>query len=140
MTVQERQRDLIATYAPIPDRRERLALVIEAARTAPTLPPTERTTERLVAGCQSQVWLDAARHAGGCQFRSASDSPLVHGLVSLLCATYEGCAPADVLATEPTVLVELGLWEDLSPTRQNGLRAARARLKSLAADLAGGRF
>jgi cysteine desulfuration protein SufE len=136
MTVQARQRDLIATYALIADRRERLALVIEAARGAPTLPPAERKDAKLVGGCQSRVWLDGTCRDGGCHFCCASESPLVHGLVSLLCASYEGCTPADVVTTEPTVLEELGLWQDLSPTRQNGLRAVRARLKTLAATLA----
>jgi cysteine desulfuration protein SufE len=136
MTVQERQNELVATYAPIADRRERLALVIEAARGTPALPPAERNDTQLVEGCQSRVWVVGTQRDGVCHFRSASDSPLVHGLVSLLCASYEGCAPADVIGTEPTVLVELGLWQDLSPTRQNGLHAVRARLKALAAGLA----
>ena len=136
MTALERQRELIATYEPIPDRRERLALIMETARTQPTLTPAERSPDQLVEGCQSQVWLTATKDEGACHFRSASDSPLVHGLVSLLCCSYEGCTPADVVATEPTVLEELGLWQDLSPTRQNGLQAVRARLKALAAALA----
>jgi cysteine desulfuration protein SufE len=131
-TVAANQAALLELYGPIEDPQERLTLVVEAARTAPTMPPAERTADLLVEGCTSRVWLKSEYAAGVLRFASASDSPLVHGLVALLCATYADCAPADVAATEPTILHDLALWRNLSPTRQRGLTAVRTRLRTLA--------
>lgn len=131
-TVAANQAALLELYAPIEDPQERLTLVVEAARTAPAVPPAERTADLLVEGCTSRVWLKSEYTAGALRFASASDSPLVHGLVALLCATYADCPPAEITATEPTVLQDLALWRNLSPTRQRGLTAVRTRLRTLA--------
>lgn len=132
VTSQARQRELVETYAPIEDRQERLALIVDAARPRPPLPAADRRDENLVNGCQSRVWLVARPAADRLEFHADGDSPLVNGLVALLCDSYSACTPADIIATEPFVLTELGLLRDLSPTRQNGLVAVRARIKALA--------
>jgi len=74
---------------------------------------------------------------GQCQFRGDADSPLVRGLLFLLCDFYSGAAPADVAATEPALLEALGVSRNLSPTRLNGLRSVRARIRDFALSQAG---
>lgn len=132
MTPAERQRQLIEDFAFIEDRHERLAAVVDRARSTPRLPEAERTDAHLVPGCSSRVWLVSQWSDGRCVFRYDCDSPLVKGLVGLLVDTYSGATPAEITATEPAVLQELGLLRDLSPTRQNGLAAVRRRLVQLA--------
>jgi cysteine desulfuration protein SufE len=61
---------------------------------------------------------------------------VVNGLVRLLCEVYNGATPADILASEPTLLENLDLVRDLSPTRRNGLAAVRRRLREIAAQYA----
>jgi cysteine desulfuration protein SufE len=137
MTPAERQRQLIEDFLFIEDRHERLAAVVDRVRERPRLPPSDRIDAHLVPGCTSQVWLLGQCQAGRCEFRYDCDSPLVKGLVGLLVDTYSGAAAADVIATEPTVLQELDLLRDLSPTRQNGLAAVRRRLVQLATEASG---
>lgn len=124
----EKQRRLIADYAIIEDPQERLAAVVDRARGRPPLPAAERTDANLVRGCVSAAWVVAEQRAGRCHFRGDADSPLVRGLLVLLCDLYDGATPAEVIATEPTLLEELGLSRSLSPTRLNGLRSVRARI------------
>jgi cysteine desulfuration protein SufE len=131
MTPVERQRQLIEDFSIIEDRQERLGAVVDRARQAPRLPEADRIEANLVPGCQSRVWLVVHNEGGRCQVRSDCDSPLVKGLVQLLVDVYDGGSPADILATEPYVLAELGLLRDLSPTRQRGLEAVRRRLIQL---------
>lgn len=132
MTPDERQRELIAEFSFIEDPHERLAAVVDRARLLPRLPEHERVDANLVPGCTSRVWLLGGCEGGRCHFRYDCDSPLVKGLVSVLIDTYEGAAPAEVVATEPTALAELGLLRDLSPTRRNGLAAVRRQLEAIA--------
>ncbi len=92
----------------------------------------DRTDGNLVRGCVSRVWLAAAIEEGRCRFRVDADSPLVRGLVRLLCGIYDGATPEEVAAVEPMVLDELGILRNLSPTRQNGLAAVRRALVDFA--------
>ncbi len=132
MTVAEKQTQLIADFAIIEDRQERLAAVVAHARRRPALPADEKTDAHRVPGCVSSVWLLGTIADGRLRLRYDADSPLVKGLVGLLVELYDGAPPAEVLATEPVILSALGLLQDLTPTRQNGLTAVRARIKSLA--------
>jgi cysteine desulfuration protein SufE len=133
VTLAEKQQQLIADYAIIDDPQERLAAIVDHARRAPPLPDSERTEANRVKGCISQAWIASELRDGDCHFRSDADSPLVRGLLRLLCDFYSGAPPAEVAATEPVLLEELGLAQNLSPTRLNGLRSVRAKIRDYAA-------
>ncbi len=132
MTVAEKQTRLIEDFAIIEDRQERLAAVVAHARRRPPLPSDEKTDAHRVPGCVSSVWLLATITDGRLHLRYDAESPLVKGLVGLLVELYDNALLAEVIATEPVILSALGLLQDLTPTRQNGLTAVRARIKSLA--------
>lgn len=133
MTVRDQQQTLVDEFGFIENRQERLGAVVDSARNLPRLTEAERTETHLVPGCTSRVWVVGQLDDGRCRFTCDCDSPLVRGLVALLCRCYEGVTPADARDTESTVLEELGLLRDLSPTRRNGLDAVRHRIRQLAA-------
>lgn len=124
---------MIEDLAIIDDPQERLSLVVDRARQRPALPEAERTEAHRVKGCISQAWLVGERRDGRCYFRCDADSPLVRGLVVLLCDLYSDAPPAEILATEPDLIEKLGLARNLSPTRLNGLRSVRAAIRAFAA-------
>jgi cysteine desulfuration protein SufE len=132
VTLAEKQTQLVADYALIEDPQERLAAIVDRARKTPPLPEAERTEANRVKGCVSLAWVVGELRAGHCSFRSDADSPLVRGLLKLLCDFYSGAAPDDVAATEPALIEQLGLDRNLSPTRLNGLRSVRARIRDFA--------
>lgn len=132
MTLAEKQQQLIADYAIIDDPQERLAAIVDNARRSPPLADAERTEANRVKGCISQAWIAADLREGHCHFRSDADSPLVRGLLKLLCDFYSGATPGEIAGTEPALLEELGLAQNLSPTRLNGLRSVRAKIREFA--------
>ncbi len=83
-------------------------------------------------GCVSPVWVDGILSEGRMHFTADAEAPVVKGLVVLLCDLYEQATPADVAASEPSLLEELDLMRDLSPSRRRGLAAVRQRIRSLA--------
>lgn len=118
------------------DPQERLALIVDRAKRQPPLPSAERTDANRVRGCVSVVWLLGELREGRCAFRSDAESPVVRGLVGLLCDFFSGFAPAAIAASDVDPLETLGVARNLSPTRRNGLAAARARIRELAAQWA----
>ncbi|HEY8995885.1 MAG TPA: SufE family protein [Lacunisphaera sp.] len=132
MSLAEKQQQLIEDFALIEDPQERLAAIVDRARKRAPLSETERHTDNLVKGCISQAWIVGEVRAGRCHFRSDADSPLVRGLLALLCDFYSDATPADVSATEPELFEKLGIARNLSPTRLNGLRSVRAKIRDFA--------
>jgi cysteine desulfuration protein SufE len=132
LTLAEKQQQFIEDYSVIEDAQERLAAIMDRARRSPPLPETERTEDNRIKGCVSLAWVVRELREGRCHFRSDADSPLVRGLLKLLCDFYSGAPPAEVAATEPALLEELGLARNLSPTRLNGLRSVRAKIREFA--------
>lgn len=132
MSVAEKQRQLIEDFSLIENRQELLAALVDRARTRPPLPPERRIEANRVPGCVSQVWLHAFSSHGRLRLEHDADSPMVRGLVALLCDLYDGGTPADIVNTEPEIFTALGLLADLTPTRRNGLNAVRNRIKALA--------
>lgn len=128
----ERQEAILGTLGGIRDPHERLTVAIGWKTGMEKLEEEDRTEENLVRECQSRVWLAAEMEEGRCRFRVDSDSPLVRGLVTILCGIYDGATPEEVVAEEPVVLEEVGILRNLSPTRQNGLIAVRRRLVEFA--------
>ena len=53
-----------------------------------------------------------------------SDAAIVSGLIALLLRVYSGRPPAEITATDPGFLKDLGLLEALSTNRGNGAKAA----------------
>ena len=132
MTLAEKQHQLADTLAIIPDLQERLAVVVDRARKLAPLADTERVEANLVRGCISRVHLVAELRDGRAHFRCDADSPLVRGLVALLCEFFSGATPAEIAASDADPLRELALTQNLSPTRQNGLTAVRAAIRAFA--------
>ncbi len=132
MTLIEKQQQLIENYAIIDDPQERLAAVVDDARKMPPLTENERTETNRVKGCISQAWIATDLRDDRCSFRADADSPLVRGLLKLICDLYTGATPTEVATVEPILLEELGLARNLSPTRLNGLRSVRAKIREFA--------
>jgi cysteine desulfuration protein SufE len=129
-----KQKQMIEDLAVIDDPQERLAVVVDRARNRPPLPDVERTEANRVTGCVSLAWVVGEIRDGRCLFRCDADSPLVRGLIVLLCDFYSDATPAEVFATEPELFEQLNLARNLSPTRLNGLKSVRAAIRAFAAN------
>ena len=132
VTLAEKQQQMIDDLALIENPQERFAAVVDRAKSRPPLPEAERTETNRIKGCVSQAWIVAEVREGRCYFRCDADSPLVRGLLLLLCDLYSGATAAEVAVTEPDLLEQLGLVQNLSPTRRNGLRSVRAKIHAFA--------
>lgn len=133
MALAAKQQALLEGLTLIDDPQERLAAVVDRSRRAPPLPAAQRTPDHRVPGCISAVWLVAGLADGRCRFLADADSPLVRGLVLLLCDYFDGGTPAEIAASDADPLDALDLTRNLSPTRRNGLAAVRAAIRRFAA-------
>jgi cysteine desulfuration protein SufE len=130
MTLIEQQNELISDLNLIEDAHERLsALTSYVSRTK--LPDDMKSDELIVSGCISRVWVKGELKDGLTRFYCAADSPMVAGLVALLCDLYSGVTSQEAAEIEPEVWQKCGFLKILTPTRLNGLSAVRGRIKEL---------
>ena len=119
-------------FAFFSDWSERYQYLIDLGRKLPVFPDAYRTEEHRLHGCQSMVWIVASGDASRLDFQAISDSAIVSGLVYLALRVYSGRTAADIVATEPTYIADIGLARHLSPTRSNGLDALLAFIRDQA--------
>jgi len=114
------------------DWMERYQYIIELGRKLPPFPDSWADDAHRVPGCQSRVWMEAAHRDGRVWFAAASDAAIVSGLVALLLRVYSGRTPAEIKATDPVFLKDLGLLEALSTNRGNGIAAMARKVREAA--------
>jgi cysteine desulfuration protein SufE len=114
------------------DWMDRYQFIIELGRKLPAYPDEWADDSHRIAGCQSRVWLNAVDREGRLFLAGASDAAIVSGLVALLLRVYSGRTPAEILATDPVFLKNLGLIEALSTNRGNGIAAMARRIHAIA--------
>ena len=115
------------------DWMERYQFIIELGRKLPAFPEDWANDAHRVPGCQSRVWMEAVKRDEKLYFAGDSDAAIVSGLVALLLRVYSGRSPAEIAATDPVFLKDLGLLEALSTNRGNGIAAMARKVREVAA-------
>jgi cysteine desulfuration protein SufE len=136
--------DIVENFTLLDEWDDRYRYVIELGRELPPMPESDHNDTNKVHGCASQVWLTSQVKPDGANgpvmtFQGDSDAHIVRGLVAILIALYSGKPARDVLATDALALFDrIGLRENLTPQRSNGLRSMVERIRTEAsAALAG---
>jgi len=115
------------------DWMDRYQFIIDLGRKLPPFPTAWMDDAHRVPGCQSKVWMEAAPQDGRLFLAGASDAAIVAGLVALLLRVYSGRPAAEILATDPVFLKDLGLLEALSTNRGNGIASMARAIRERAA-------
>jgi len=125
--------DILDTLGFFESWEDRYKYIIDLGRELPPLPEALRTDDRLVRGCQSQVWIDTRLQDGRLELAVDSDAFIVKGLLGVILAAYNNKTPEEILAFDIDAYFDkLDLLSHLSPTRGNGLRAMVSRIREIA--------
>ncbi len=134
--------ELTEEFADLQDWDERYEYLIDLGRQLPEMPEELLTPAHSVSGCMSSVWmvLDPVSNAAGdsmVHIRADSDSLIVKGLIAVLLAIFSDRTPKEIIGQdERQIFADLGLDQNLSPQRRNGLFAMVQRIKQRAVELA----
>ncbi|MBB3167969.1 SufE family protein [Simiduia aestuariiviva] len=112
---------------------DRYRYIIDLGKALPPMDDALKTPERLVKGCQSNVWIEPEFDGARLIFTVGSDAVIVQGLLAVVMAAYQGQTPAAIINFDiDSYFKALDLERHLSPTRGNGLRAMVGRVKAIA--------
>lgn len=128
----DKESEIIETFNLMPDWMDRYEYIIENADALPLIDSSKRTSSYLIEGCQSRVWIDAELIDGKMHITADSDAIIVKGIAALLVEVLTGRSAKDILDDKLEFLEQIGLRDNLSPTRANGLQAMVAKIKLFA--------
>ena len=132
MSILHKQAEIIEQFEAFETWEERYKQIINIARELGDLDDEYKTEDNKVRGCSSTVWLHASLKDGLVVYEADSDAIIVRGLVSLIIRVYSNETPDDILAAAPDFIEELGLNQNLSSNRANGLSAMVKQVKAYA--------
>lgn len=120
-TLTEAKQRVLDDFSIYDEWLDKYEYLIELGKELSDFPEELKTEDRLIKGCQSRVWLNAEMKDGVLEFTADSDAIITKGIISLLIGVYSGRSPQEIVADDFAFVEELGLKENLSPTRANGL-------------------
>ncbi len=133
MTQDTIQDAIIEEFSMFDDWLDKYDYLISLSDSLPAIDPAKRTDKYLIEGCQSRVWVASELRDGKVLYTADSDAIITKGIISLLVRVMSGREPKEIANIDLYFVDAIGLSENLSPTRSNGLRAMIAQMKMDAA-------
>jgi len=128
-SLNEIQDRIIDEFAVFDDWMDKYNYLIDLGRDLPVIDPKNKIKDFLIEGCQSKVWLYPEFDGEKITFSADSDAIITKGIVSLLIKVLSGRTPEEIMNCELYFIDRIGLRQNLSPTRSNGLLSMVKQMK-----------
>ena len=120
---------IIEEFSMFDDWLDKYDYLISLADSLPVIDASKRTDKYIIEGCQSRVWVSAELVDGKMHYTADSDAIITKGIIALLIRVMDGRTPKEAADMDLYFIEAIGLGENLSPTRSNGLRAMIQQMK-----------
>ena len=129
MTIDEVQDNIIEEFALFDDWMDKYNQLIDMGKELPVIDPKFKVRDYLIEGCQSKVWLRPEYDGEKISFSADSDAIITRGIVALLIKVLSGRTPEEIIGADLYFIDRIGLRQNLSPTRSNGLLSMVRQIK-----------
>ncbi|WP_341894695.1 SufE family protein [Ferrovibrio terrae] len=126
------QEEIVDDFGTFDDWMDRYRFLIDLGRALPAYPDELRTDAWRVKGCINRAWLHGEARDGRVYYQASSESEIVAGLIALLLKVYSGRKPQEIIDNPPDFLQRIGVWENITSNRINGLNGMIALIQSVA--------
>ena len=128
-TIQDIQGEIIEDFGMFDDWMQKYEYLIDLGKDLAQIDEKHKTEYNLIKGCQSRVWLHAEHTDGKIIYTADSDAIMIKGIIAILISVLSGQTPASITDAKLDFINEIGLKEQLSPTRANGLVSMIKKMK-----------
>ena len=129
MDLKEIQNNIIDDFSVFDDWMDKYNFLIELGKDLPVIDPRYKIRDYLIEGCQSKVWLYPDFDGNVIRFYADSDAIITRGIISLLIKVLSGRTPEEIMNADLFFIDIIGLRQNLSPTRSNGLLSMVKQMK-----------
>jgi cysteine desulfuration protein SufE len=129
MTIEETEQEIIEEFEIFDDWIQKYEHLIELGKSLPLIDSKNKTEDKIIKGCQSQVWLHSEFKNGTVVYTADSDAIITKGMVALMVRVLSNHTPNEILNAKLDFIDTVGLKQHLSPTRSNGLVSMIKQMK-----------
>lgn len=126
------QNEIIEEFSMFDDWLDKYDYLISLSQSLPVIDHKHKTEQYIIEGCQSRVWVDARLEDGKVYYSADSDAIIVKGILALLIRAMQGRTPQEIVSLDLYFMDAIGLQENLSPTRGNGVVATIKQMRLFA--------
>ena len=134
-SINQIEKEIIDEFEMFESWMQKYEYLIDLGKELPAMPSEHQIEENLIKGCQSKVWLNAEFTNSKIIFSAQSDAIMTKGIIALLIRVLSNQKPSDILNAELSFIDKIGLKEQLSPVRANGLLSMVKQMKIYAVAL-----
>ena len=128
-SIQNIEVEIIEEFSMFDSWIDKYDYLIDLGKSLEILKDEFKTKENIIAGCQSQVWLHAENKNDTIKYRADSDAIMTKGIIALLIRVLSNQRPNDIIDAKLDFIKTIGLEEQLSQTRANGLKSMIKQMK-----------
>ena len=129
MSIAEIENEIVEEFEMFDDWMQKYEHLIELGRSLPLIDAKYKTEDKLIKGCQAQVWLHSELKDGKVIFTADSDAIITKGMVALMIRVLSNHTPDEIVNSKLDFIEKIGLTKHLSPTRSNGLVSMIKQMK-----------
>ncbi len=128
------KQQLLSLFTPLTYWEDRFRELIKLANHLPSLADELKCPDNEVSHCENRVWLGyQSLENGKLHFYADSEGRIVKGLLAVLLTEIEGKTANELVNIQLTdIFQQLGIWQHLSHSRQNGLNAVMNKVIDIA--------
>jgi cysteine desulfuration protein SufE len=131
-SLKEAQDEVVDQFSMFDEWLDKYEYLIDLGKNLEAYPESAKTDDKLIRGCQSRVWLDYQIKNNKIYFTADSDAIITKGIISLLISVYSGRTASEIAGDDFSFIDKIGLKENLSSTRANGLVSMINTIKTVA--------
>ena len=128
-TIKEIQEEIVDEFSMFDDWMQKYEYLIDLGKELPQIEEKYKIEDNLIKGCQSRVWLDAKHEDGKIIYTADSDAIMTKGIIAILIRVLSEQKLEDIIHADLSFIDTIGLKEQLSVTRANGLVSMIKKMK-----------
>ncbi len=129
MSILETENEIVEEFEMFEDWMQRYEHLIDLGKSMPLIEDKHKTEDKLIKGCQSQVWMHSELKEGKIVYTADSDAIITKGMVALMIRVLSNHTPQEIIDSKLDFIEKIGLTKHLSPTRSNGLLSMIKQMK-----------
>ena len=128
-SIQDIEEEIVEEFSMFDSWIDKYDYLIDLGKSLEILKDEFKIKDNIIAGCQSQVWLHAENKNDTIEYRADSDAIMTKGIIALLIRVLSNQRPNDIIDAKLDFIKTIGLEEQLSQTRANGLKSMIKQMK-----------
>ena len=128
-TIKDIQAGIIEDFEMFDDWMQKYEYLIDLGKELTPIKEKYKTEDNLIKGCQSRVWLHAEKQNEKIIYTADSDAIMTKGIVAILINVLSNQKAAEIISADLSFIDAIGLKEQLSATRANGLVSMIKKMK-----------